>query len=775
MNILDTLNESQREAVCYNEGPHLVIAGAGSGKTRVLTYKIAYLLDHGMSASSILALTFTNKAAREMKERIGKLVGDRVARYVMAGTFHSIIARILRQEADLLGYTKDFTIYDTTDSKSLIKQIVKELQLDEKIYKVGGVLGYISEAKNNMMSPRDYASSCDYQLRDKISRMYLMADIYARYQARLRAANAMDFDDLLFNMNVLLHNFADVRQKYQELFQYILVDEYQDTNYSQYLIVKCLAERHRRICVVGDDAQSIYSFRGADIRNILQFQSEYPEARLFKLERNYRSTQNIVNAANSLIRCNRDQIPKNVYSENGVGMPLQISSYGNDRDEGKWIAEKVCMLHRKGRSYDDIAVLYRTNAQSRVIEDELRKLGIPYCIYGGLSFYQRKEIKDVLSYFRLITNPRDDEAFLRIVNFPKRSIGDTTLKKVRDCALEHEVNYLDVAADPARFALSVNGPTQKRLRDFAALIERFKEQVDELDAYSFAKLVVQQAGIRAELIADKTQEGIDRSENVDELLTAIREYVELNQQASVDEIGIRSFLSEVALLTDQDQKADDDTPRLTLMTIHSAKGLEYGVIVIAGLEENLFPSMFCETQKELEEERRLFYVAITRAKDECYITSAKSRFKNGQLQFQNPSRFLKDLDSRYVEHAEEEVRRPRWESFDDDWERPTAYPTPSRYAAPSAYTDPSLYAAPSVTPRSSRPSSLKATTGMQPKGDKETIVTPFPIESRVRHNTFGDGTVKEAYRENGNDKLVIIFDKFGPKTMMLQYAKLERI
>lgn len=758
MNFLEELNEAQRAAVCYNDGPHLVIAGAGSGKTRVLTYKIAFLLDNGIAPSSILALTFTNKAAREMKERISALVGERVARYVSAGTFHSIFARILRQEADKLGYTKDFTIYDTTDSKSVLKALVKEMELDEKVYKVNELLGRISEAKNLLISDREYASNGDFLTRDKMSRLYRMADVYMLYQRRLRAANAMDFDDILFNMNLLLANHADAREKYQEVFRYILVDEYQDTNYSQYMIIRSLAAKWRNICVVGDDAQSIYSFRGADIRNILQFQQEYAGCPIFKLERNYRSTQNIVNAANSLIRQNKRQIPKNVYSENGVGMPLQVSSYESDREEGKHLAEQLYLLHGKGRDYNDMAVLYRTNAQSRVVEDELRKLNIPYRLYGSVSFYQRKEIKDVLSYFRLFVNPHDDEALLRIINFPARGIGDTTMKRVRETAIQHDLALFDVVCHPEEYGLPVNKATQGKLMQFALKIQQLAADIDAMDAYQFAVYVIKETGLRTALALDKTQEGVDRAENVDELLSALREYVQMQTEQGSDEVNIRDFLSEVALLTDQDTHQQDDTPRVTLMTIHAAKGLEYGVVMIAGLEENLFPSMFCETERELEEERRLFYVAITRAKEECYITSAKTRFRNGQLQFQTASRFLKDLDARYVQRAAETIRKPHWESFRDEDDFSMAFTRPEPMRTVDA-----------------KPKHLKPTTGMQPKGEKVAFVSPFPIGSRVRHATFGDGTVQEAFVENGNEKVKVVFDKAGLKTMLLAYAKLQAI
>jgi len=781
MDFLNELNDAQREAVIYNEGPHLVIAGAGSGKTRVLTYKIAYLMASGVPASSILALTFTNKAAREMKERIGQLVGKEEARYIFAGTFHSIFARILRHHIQLIDdhYTADYTIYDTVDSKSVIRQIVKELQLDDKVYKQGDILGKISDAKNMLMSPREYGMSREIEVRDKLDRMYLMPEIYRRYQQQLRNSNALDFDDILFFMNRLLDEHEDVRKMYQEHFQYLLVDEYQDTNYSQYRIIRHLAQPQLNICVVGDDAQSIYSFRGADIRNILQFQAEYKGCPVFKLERNYRSTQNIVNAANSLIRHNVHQIPKNVYSENGVGEPVMLSSHNNDRDEGKFIAEQIYLHHGKGYSYNKMAVLYRTNAQSRVIEDELRKLSMPYCIYGGVGFYQRKEVKDALSYFRLAVNPSDDEALLRIINFPARKIGDTTIKKIRAKAADMDTTLFDVVANAAAYGLEVNAGTRKTLHDFAVLIGELQEQMNTLNAYEFGTMMMQKTRLRTALAADTTQEGIDRAQNIDELLGALHEFVMLQQEeypdAPMEELNIQAFLANVALTTDQDKQKSDDSPRVTLMTIHSAKGLEYDILFIAGLEENLFPSSFCEADKDLEEERRLFYVAITRAKEECYITSAQSRFKNGKLECQMPSRFLKDLDSRYVKRAQEHIHRPTFfgTGFSDPQDRDDSW-----YGGQSRYNDrPSRPTIPTFTTSNNAPShrNLKPTTGMQEKGEKEPITPPFPIGSRVRHDTFGNGTIKDAYRENQNDKIIIDFDTAGRKCMIIKWAKLEQI
>ena len=786
MAFLDNLSASQREAVVYNNGPHLIIAGAGSGKTRVLTYKIAYLLSEGVSAAHILALTFTNKAAREMRDRIGKLVGQDHSRYIQMGTFHSIFSRVLRQEADKLGYTSDYSIYDTTDSKSLIKQIVKEMDLDEKIYRTGDVLGRISEAKNNLISAREYANDRTYQTRDKISRMYRMADVYYYYQKRLREANAMDFDDLLCNMYLLLENFPEVKAKYQAIFQYILVDEYQDTNRVQYLIIKHLADKDKHICVVGDDAQSIYAFRGADIRNILEFQADYKGCPLFKLERNYRSTKNIVGAANSLIRHNIRQISKDVYSEKEEGLPIQISRHGSDRDEAQFLSQQARRLFFDGLAYDEMAVLYRTNAQSRVIEDEFRKLSIPYRIYGGLSFYQRKEIKDVLSYFRLICNPKDDEALLRIINFPARKIGETTMKRVKEVAHEQNVNLFEVVRHPVEMRLDVNGPTAKRLMAFAELIADLQQEVDTLDAYAFAQKVVTRSQIRMTMLADTTQEGQDKLQNVEELMSAIREYMVQQQESGAKEVSIRSFLSEVALLTDQDNQTAADDSRVTLMTVHSAKGLEFSAVMIAGMEENLFPSMFSESDKDLEEERRLFYVAITRAKDQCYITSADTRYKNGQLQFQSPSRFLRELDAQYVQRWQEPQRRTtNWESR--GFEPIPSAPIPGRKTVSSSShsdTNPLFSASHSDgTPFSSAPSAfsqpaskrLVPTTGMQVKGEKMTFDCPFPIGSRVRHATFGEGTVTDAYRENGNDKIIINFDASGTKTMILRFAKLTAL
>ena len=579
------------------EGPSLIVAGAGSGKTRVLTYRIAYLLQQGVPAGRIMALTFTNKAAREMKERIEKLVSASDARYLCMGTFHSICTRLIRPYASLLGYTSDFSIYDTTDSRSVVKAICKEQGLDEKIYKPAAVCARISMAKNAGISPSEYGKNTNLLREDREMRMYELTTVYEQYQLRLKAANAMDFDDLLINMLRLMDISPEVREKYQQQFQYVLVDEYQDTNYIQFLLVKRLAEPQNNICVVGDDAQSIYSFRGADIRNILNFQRQYTNAKLFKLERNYRSTQTIVNAANSLIHKNINQIPKTVYSEKEEGRPLGIQSYMDDRTEAMGVATQIQRMRHKG--YESFAVLYRTNAQSRVLEGEFRKLNIPYRIYGGTSFYQRKEIKDALGYLRLAVNERDTEALLRIVGFPGRGIGETTMKKVSANAIEHHCAYLDVMRKPDDTGLDVSEATKKKLQSFALMIDGFHQQSEEMDAFTFAEQVLRTSGVMTALALDRTQEGIDRAQNVQELLNAIHEFVDQRTQEGIDYTPVTDFLSEVSLLTDQDENLTDTKERVTLMTVHAAKGLEFPVVFIVGLEENLFPSQFAIKPSEI--------------------------------------------------------------------------------------------------------------------------------------------------------------------------------
>ena len=750
MTFLDQLNEAQREAVTCTEGASLIVAGAGSGKTRVLTYRIAYLLQQGVPASRIMALTFTNKAAREMKERIQKLVGEE-ARYLMMGTFHSVCVRLIRPYADLLGFTRDFSIYDTPDQKSVIKGICKERGLDEKIYKPTAVLARISMAKNNGIAPDAYGMNQQLLREDREARMYELATVYALYQARLKAANAMDFDDLLINMIRLMNLNPEVCERYQQQFQYVLVDEYQDTNYIQFVLVKKLAEPQNNICVVGDDAQSIYSFRGADIRNILNFRQVYPEALLFKLERNYRSTQTIVNAANSLIHKNIHQIEKTVYSENDEGQPLQVQAYMDDRTEALGVATKIQRMRHKG--YDAFAVLYRTNAQSRVIENELRKLNIPYRIYGGTSFYQRKEIKDALGYLRLAVNRRDNEALLRIVGFPGRGIGETTMKKVAENAIEHHRCYLDVMRSPDETGLEVASGTKKKLQAFAQLIDGFAAQSEEMDAFAFTEMVLRTSGVMTALAVDLSTEGIDRAQNVQELLTAIHEFVDQRAQEGIDFTPITDFLSEVSLLTDQDDNLTDTSERVTLMTVHAAKGLEFPVVFIVGLEENLFPSQFAVKPSEVEEERRLLYVAITRAMEQCYLSFAKQRFRNGSFSFASQSRFFNDIDRRFM--GVERAAAPERHHYAD-----SAHALAS-IGAPSPASQ--------VLPNAPLVACAKSSVSAE-------ILSAWKAGDRVSHRVFGLGTVVRVYRDEvtENDKIEIHFDTQGTKTLLLTHAKLER-
>ncbi len=746
MDFLEQLNTSQREAVTCTEGASLIVAGAGSGKTRVLTYRIAYLLQQGVPASRIMALTFTNKAAREMKERIARLVSAQDARYLCMGTFHSVCTRLIRPYADQLGYTRDFTIYDTADSKSVIKSICKERGLDEKVYKAGAVQSRISMAKNNGISTREYGINQQLLREDREARMYDFAAIYELYEARLKAANAMDFDDLLINMLRLMENCPEACERYQEQFRYLLVDEYQDTNYIQFLLVKKLAEPQNNICVVGDDAQSIYSFRGADIRNILNFRRVYPQAQLFKLERNYRSTQMIVNAANSLIHKNVNQIEKTVYSEKEEGQPLHMQAYMDDRTEALGVATQIQRQRQKG--YDSFAVLYRTNAQSRVIEGELRKLNIPYRIYGGTSFYQRKEIKDTLGYLRLAVNGRDNEALLRIVGFPGRGIGETTMKKVAANAIEHHKSYLDVMRHPEDTGLEVAAATSKRLQTFAAYIDGLSEQSEQMDAFAFTEMVLRTSGVLTALALDRTTEGIDRAQNVQELLNAIREFVEQRANEGIDYTPITDFLSEVSLQTDQDENLADTTERVTLMTVHAAKGLEFPVVFIVGLEENLFPSQFAVKPAEVEEERRLLYVAITRAMEQCHLSFARQRFRNGSFTFASPSRFLNDIDKQFF-----------------DIQRTAKTPTPSIPSRPSIPSIHRIYNVPSSysTPVSGATSTIAS--------------AAWKAGDRVSHRVFGTGTVSRVYRDEvtENDKIEIAFDTQGTKTLLLTHAKLDRV
>ena len=657
MDLLNDLNESQRKAVEYIDGPSLVIAGAGSGKTRVLTYKIAYLLQQGVKPWSIMALTFTNKAAREMKERIGKLVGQELAQHLYMGTFHSIFSRILRAEAQHIGFTNNFTIYDESDSRSLIKTIVKEMGLDEKVYKPASVHSRISMAKNNLMSAENYARDKELYQADQRAKMPRVGDIFITYVQRCQQANAMDFDDLLTLTFKLFQEHEDIRKKYADRFDFLLVDEYQDTNHAQMRIVMQLCKEKERVCAVGDDSQSIYSFRGANIDNILSFQSRFKEARLFKLEQNYRSTQSIVGAANSLIKHNSNQIPKNVYSKNDKGESLIYKPAYSDKEEALIVCREIKRIKRQDDcQYSDFAILYRTNAQSRCFEEEFRKQGIPYRIYGGLSFFQRKEIKDVIAYFRLVANPDDEEAFKRIINYPARGIGNTTLAKIAACALDNHVSFWQVISSPEHYGLGVNKGTLAKLESFRLMISGFVEKSASMNAFDLGDTIVKESGISADIYksGSRDPEDLARQENLEELLGGMQSFVEeCREEGREQEAYLTDYLQGVALLTDLDSKGDDDEPRVSLMTVHASKGLEFPTVFVVGLEENIFPSAIVSTLRELEEERRLLYVAITRAEKHCVLTSAKNRFRYGKMEFGNPSRFIKEIDSAFIQEDSE--------------------------------------------------------------------------------------------------------------------------
>lgn len=773
---LNQLNESQREAVVYNEGPSLVIAGAGSGKTRVLTYKIAYLVHLGLAPQSILALTFTNKAAREMKERIAAITGEQTARRLWMGTFHSIFSRILRYEAEHIGYPSNFTIYDTTDSKSLLKAIMKEMQLDDKVYRPGMVQSRISNAKNALVTWKAYEQSKELMQHDIDSKVPLLREIYKRYQNRCQQAGAMDFDDLLLQTNILFRDHPQVLEKYRGFFQFVLVDEYQDTNFAQHLIVQKLCEQHRRICVVGDDAQSIYSFRGANIDNILQFKNQYPGCRIFKLERNYRSTQNIVNAANSLIHKNKEQIQKNVYSEKEEGSKVRVSASYSDYEEGYAVASAINdMRLRRDYDYADFAILYRTNAQSRILEEALRKRGIPYKIYGGLSFYQRKEIKDIISYFRLIVNPHDEEAFKRVINYPSRGIGDTTVGKLISAATENNVSLWTVLNAPIDYALPINSGTAKKLTDFREMMERFMEQNIRLSAEELAAIVVKESGLVSTLFQDRSVEGISKQENLQELLKGIAEFCELRREEGVEQVSLADFLSEVSLLTDQDNDKDEQANKVTMMTVHAAKGLEFRNVFVVGLEEDLFPSqMSKDNPRAVEEERRLFYVAITRAEENCVLTYAKSRFRNGQSAMCSPSRFLKDIDVQFLDlpadtsadtfaAARERFQRP---TFTSPFQQPRAMEK-----VEATFVSPVAQAAQrqrltKVETATSTPMASSA-----PASD----LSGLRVGAKVRHDRFGEGEVVAIEGDGGNAKATVSFTHFGQKQLLLKFARLTII
>ncbi|WP_289160210.1 UvrD-helicase domain-containing protein [uncultured Parabacteroides sp.] len=773
---LNKLNESQREAVEYNEGPSLVIAGAGSGKTRVLTYKIAYLVHLGLAPQSILALTFTNKAAREMKERIAAITGDQTARRLWMGTFHSIFSRILRYEAEHIGYPSNFTIYDTTDSKSLLKAIIKEMQLDDKVYRLGMVQSRISNAKNALVTWKAYEQSKELMQHDIDSKVPLLREIYKRYQNRCQQAGAMDFDDLLLQTNILFRDHPQVLEKYRSFFQFVLVDEYQDTNFAQHLIVQRLCEQHRRICVVGDDAQSIYSFRGANIDNILQFKNQYPGCRIFKLERNYRSTQNIVNAANSLIHKNKEQIHKNVYSEKEEGSKVRISASYSDYEEGYAVASAINELRlRKDYDYADFAILYRTNAQSRILEEALRKRGIPYKIYGGLSFYQRKEIKDIISYLRLIVNPHDEEAFKRVINYPSRGIGDTTVNKVIKAATENNVSLWTVLNAPIDYALPINSGTAKKLTDFREMIERFIEQNTRLSAEEMAAIVVKESGIVSSLFQDRSVEGISKQENLQELLKGIAEFCELRREEGVEQVSLADFLSEVSLLTDQDNDKDEQANKVTMMTVHAAKGLEFKNVFVVGLEEELFPSsMSKDNPRAVEEERRLFYVAITRAEENCVLTYAKSRFRNGQSAMCSPSRFLKDIDVRFLD-VPADSSADTFAAARERFQRP-AFTSPFQQPRAVEKEEPSFISPVAQAQQRQRLTKVETTTST-PASSSAPASDLFGLRvgAKVRHDRFGEGEVIAIEGDGGNAKATVAFTHFGQKQLLLKFARLTII
>lgn len=791
-NYLDELNDHQRAAVVYTDGPSLVVAGAGAGKTRVLTYKIAYLMENGYMPWSILALTFTNKAAREMKDRIARQVGEERARYLWMGTFHSIFSRILRAEAELVGFSSSFTVYDASDSRNLLKTLIKEMRLDEKVYKPAAVQSRISNAKNRLLLPDAYrADSCLCEA-DAEAKMPVIGEIYRRYQERLRQSGVMDFDDLLMYTWLLFQRHPEVCARYADRFQYVLVDEYQDTNYAQHCIVQQLTGQHRRLCVVGDDAQSIYSFRGANIDNILQFTRLYPEARLFKLEQNYRSTQTIVKAANSLIAKNHDQIRKEVFSENALGEPLTLTEAYSDVEEGEIVANQIQRLHmHDGYTYNDMAILYRTNVQSRIFEEALRKRSIPYRIYGGLSFYQRKEIKDVIAYFRLAVNPHDEEAFKRVLNYPARGIGDTTLAKLQQAAAEHHVSMWTVISDPLAYGLNLQKGTHARLQGFRTLIAGFMEGVTTKDASVIGMEIIRQSGIANELCQDRSPENLSRQENVEELVNAMNDFCLTRREEGHAHVALTDYLSEVALLTDQDGSEKADSPQLTLMTIHSAKGLEFRNVFVVGLEENLFPSpMAGASLRAVEEERRLLYVAITRAEDHCFLSYAKSRFKYGKQEFSHPSRFLQDIDSRFlklpqkdrlernVAEGVERFRREMQDRLSRPMEREDRYGSRRDEGASMFDGGP----VPEVSRPFVKPASPRNLRRI-PAADAAATAAPaasvacagtakgLKVGALIRHERFGVGEVTHLEGKGDNTKATVAFRNAGTKQLLLKYAR----
>ena len=782
VNYEEELNGVQLDAVRYLDGPALVIAGAGSGKTRVLTYKISYLLEQGYEPWSILALTFTNKAAKEMKERIARQVGERTASYLWMGTFHSIFSKILRREAHLLGYDPNFTIYDQTDSRSLVKSIIKEMQLDDKTYKPASVAERISAAKSRLITPEDYSRNQGLLMDDQRARIPSTAEIYSRYTARCLQANAMDFDDLLVNTYKLFSHYPAVCEKYAAQFRYVLVDEYQDTNYVQGCIVWLLTQTRRAICVVGDDAQSIYSFRGANIGNILGFTKQYDNAVIFKLEQNYRSTKMIVNAANSLIEKNSEQIHKTVYSERGEGDPVALYQAYSDYEEVEIVANKISELRRKeGYDYSDYAILYRTNAQSRLFEETFRKRSVPYRIFGGLSFYQRKEIKDVIAYFRLTSNSHDEEALKRIINYPARGIGDTTIEKVKRAAIEHNVSMWRVILSPAEYGLDVNKGTLAKLQSFASMIEAFAESAATNDALTAAREIIQSSGIRTEIYHDSSVEGKSRQENLEELINGISEFVQMRNEEGDEHNRLADYISSVQLLTDQDTDNDGNEDYVTLMTIHSAKGLEFKTVFVVGLEEELFPNAMAQNSlRELEEERRLFYVAITRAMDHCILTYAKSRYRYGAFGFSEPSRFLKEIDRKYLSFngAAPAAGRPQQPQgmraglFAATYERRSFGQQPSMQER---------FPAREPAPVERPVNRIYSTHNLQKVSDAIRHSSPsapapmLSVGAIVQHDRFGVGEVLTLEGVGDNAKATIKFRNAGVKTLLLKFAKLTLI
>ena len=828
MDLLNDLNEAQRAAVEYIDGPSLVIAGAGSGKTRVLTYKIAYLLNQGMKPWSIMALTFTNKAAREMKERIGRLVGDDLAQHLYMGTFHSIFSRILRAEAEHIGFNNNFTIYDEADSRSLIKAIVKEMGLDDKSYKPAAVHAKISMAKNNLVSAESYASDAAIYEQNKRAQMPEVGKIFLAYVQRCKQANAMDFDDLLVLTHQLFREHEEIRQKYAARFDYILVDEYQDTNHVQMSIVMQLCKEKLRVCAVGDDSQSIYSFRGANIDNILNYQKQLKGTRLFKLEQNYRSTQTIVKAANSLIKNNRNQIKKDVYSENAVGEKLQYKPAYSDKEEAVIVAKDIKRIKRQDNcEYHDFAILYRTNAQSRSFEEEFRRQGIPYRIYGGLSFYQRKEIKDIIAYFRLVANPDDEEAIKRIINYPARGIGATTVMKIADCAHQNQVSFWEVIGEPAHYGLNVNKGTLTKLDNFRLLISSFIERSHTTDVYELGDAIIKESGISQDIMSGRDADDLARQENLEEFLSGMSAFVEeRREEGRMDEAFLTDYLQDVALLTDADSEGAKDEPRVSLMTVHAAKGLEFATVFIVGLEENIFPSpLAAMSVRELEEERRLLYVAITRAEKHCILTNAKNRFRYGKMEFDNPSRFIDEIDSSLIE-AQDEMggsyfgggssfdrsasygerssygggygKRMPWDQKrrisdrDEDvpeWKRVTSQfrPDPKPASDTSSSSSSSRESLSSGNFKSvraldaarrilgnNRSLSVSSTSSVSSSAGSSSSGSSFGALKegcKIEHQRFGVGVVRKIEGQGENAKATVEFQNSGVKQLLLKYAK----